>query len=137
MVHKERFIDFIKEEWSWQRELSLAVWFKENHGCFPENYLGDDLYNDIINKFYAPFLYIIDRVEKELKQSFTFFRINVMPSHEGDSYVIVHDDEKVYLTFSCKAWRFGFRNSKEFDSFVEEQSDKIKAVLTPIMGRVS
>jgi len=137
MVHKEKFFQFVDDEWQWDREQCEAYWFKENDGCVPSEYLGEDLYNDIINKFYAPFLYIVENIEKEFKLSSMVLRICVMPCHEGESYVVIHDDEKVYLTYQCKAWQFWFGNTKEFDDFVQEQEDKIRAVLNPKLHRVS
>jgi len=137
MVHKEKFIQHVEDSFEWDREQIEAVWFKDNEGCFPSDYLGDDLMNDIINKFYAPFDYVVSIIEKEFKLNTTVMRINIMPCFEDSTYTVVHDGEKVYIADGTKAWYFWWKDEKEFDEWVDEQVNKIRSRLNPNFERVS
>lgn len=87
------------------------MYLKEPDGCLPDEYLGDDVSQDIINKFYW-FLYAIRSEFEE------FVEIYVVPSYESETvYLMVHG-LKLLVKGHAKAWNFWCENEEELMDFM-------------------
>jgi hypothetical protein len=119
LSYADQFREFEENEDKSKEEIN-AIWFRDNGGCYPEEYLGEELMSDIINKFYEPLSFIRSLLEKEQAKTLDI-KITVMPSYEDRTYfTITLDSKKVLIESSWKAWAFWFTDD-EFNQFVEEQ----------------
>lgn len=119
--YAEAFRRYIEENYGRSREEIEAIWFKDNEGCYPEEYIGEDLMNDIINKFYEPLDFVRHLLEKEGIVKPFDIKITVMPSYEDATvYTVTYKGEVVLEEGIRKAWHFWFGSDKEFNEWVEE-----------------
>jgi len=118
LTHAKDFRDYMVKEQEWCRDEVKAVWFKDGDGCYPAEYIGDDLLGDIIDKFYYPYAYLRDLLAKKYPNVNIY--IVVMPSYEDHSQIVVYAGDRVLLTDDEKAWHFFFETDKDFDEWALE-----------------
>jgi len=117
------FREFVKRNYGRSEEEIEAIWFRDNDGCYPAEYIGEDLLDDIMNKFYEP----LDFIRSLLPNHSKYIRITIMPSYESITfYVVTYMEEIVLEEDFWKAWHFWFDGDGEFNEWVEETLKKWK-----------
>lgn len=130
MTHSEKFRKFMRNQGYFCDKIN-AVWFTSNYGyCYPEDYIGENILNDIIDKFYYPLQYLKETVEKKHPELNGQIYIIVMPNYEGCTYYTMHTETKVLLTDGEKPWNFSFDSEKEFDEWAEQTLNRIEQSIT-------
>lgn len=125
MNYADEFRQYETEECRRDVEETNAVWFKDADGCYPVGYLGEDLLNDIMTKFYEPLSFVRELLEDEMKRSPLHIRIAVMPSYEDHTFYVVTYDGRVVLEQNGeKAWNFFFERDQDFNKWVEETLER-------------
>jgi hypothetical protein len=122
----KHFLKWMLTERNMDRKEAEAVWFKTHEGCYPDGYLGEELMMDIVNKFYYPLDFLSSMLEKrhpELQAQVCKgnpILVNVMPSYEDRTYVLVHQGGRILYEDSWKAWNFQFKSKQEFSEWAKK-----------------
>lgn len=128
MNYAEEFRKFMQEHGKDLDEIS-AVWFSDAQGCYPEDYMGDDLMIDIIDKFWYPYEFIIEHIEGKHELERHPLSCTIMPSYEDTTTVVVHNGDRVLLQEWTKAWNFFFESNEDFNKWAEDAVKQIEAKL--------
>jgi len=117
------FRKFIDEETGYDEDCVDNMYLKDPGGCVPEEYIGDDLLQDIKDKFYFPHRFVADFVEMELNlmdkhKEFIFTCID--PSYEDRTIVLVTFKDIIVFHGGDKAWNFWFHSEEELERYLED-----------------
>lgn len=126
----KHFLKWITTERSMTKEEAKAVWFSQYEGCYPEGFIEDgDIVMKIIDKFYYPLDFLASLLEKSHPELKSQVRINVMPSYEDHTYMVVTYKGRVLYDDNCKAWNFAFPDRKEFNEWAKQVYEEMEKKL--------
>jgi hypothetical protein len=98
-------------------------------GCVPDRYLGEDVNQDIGNKFYALFDGIRKEVEKK-KLTGEGINIFVSPSYQDRTDILMTQGDRIIYEDHIKAWNLSWETKdemkKELEQICREIVDKLK-----------
>jgi len=116
-----RFKDLIDDKWGQigdKYKVLREIYLTELDTCIHEDYLGDDVMSDIINKFY----YVFEAVREEFEP---FIEVYIVPSCDDDSVYFMMLDMKLLVKGHSKAWNFWWESEEELMEFMYESYRKI------------
>jgi hypothetical protein len=97
------------------------IYFEDPKGCIPDEYIGEDLMNDIQSKFYFPlaFLRLLFFSKHAAFRNETLI-ITIDPSYESPTNynLILYERRIVLLQDNWAAWKFWFDNDDAFDNWI-------------------
>jgi hypothetical protein len=120
----------VEQEYGRELDEINAVWFTDAEGCYPMEYAGDDLLNDIHTKFYCPLGYlrhVIEQRHPEIPK--LFMAINVDPSYEDTTRAVMHAKNHVLIKETQKAWNHFWETDKDFNAWVRASLTHIEKQL--------
>jgi len=126
--YAEMFREYAKAEWNMDKETVNAIWLSEYDGCYPQEYIGDELLKDIEDKFGYAFDFLTSLLEKDGYRQIDF-RTVVEPSYEMETIVVVIYKDKVVHFEGIKAWHFMFKDDAEFNQWVSDTLEQWKKKL--------
>ena len=123
-VHQRCLLSIVREniEEYWGEGAFANTFLQDHSGCVPDEYIGEDIYGAIHNKFYAVFSAIARVVEKETGMAFLF--TTVSPSYEDITKVILHgyyrgQEEVILLVERIKAWNLWWLSQEKMEESLE------------------
>jgi len=103
-----------------QKERLMEEFFiGELYGCIPEHYIGEDINQDIVDKFYALF----DGIRKEIEEknlTKEMIKIFVSPSYQDRTDILMTMGDRVIYEDHIKAWHLSWETKKEMKKELEE-----------------
>jgi len=114
------------------QKYAKEMYFSDPDGSIPDQYIGEDILNDINSKFYRVLSFIRSLFEAKHPEAKDVF-INVDPSYEDHTCYVVHQysSHKVLLSGNDKAWNFWWRNVYEFKRFVTSTLEAMEEIYKP------
>ena len=122
---KESLVDFLKpkhpllaefasallDDETYGEEETAALLTEEWDGAYPDDFIGDDLNNDISNFLYNMAHFCLERAKREMKYNERlegYLNIYVVPAYEDVSYIIICDynTQTTLAKYSEKTWHF-------------------------------
>jgi hypothetical protein len=135
-IPKERMLrrlkDLIDDKWGQigdKYKVLREIYLTDSNSCIHDDYLGDDVMSDIINKFY----YVFEAVREEFDP---FVEVYIVPSCEDDSAYFMILDKTLLVKGHSKAWNFWWESEEELMEFMYEAYCQIskhlaESVITP------
>jgi hypothetical protein len=105
--------------YGWNRVL-MDMYLTKPGGCIHEDYLSDEVLNDIREKFY----WFFDAIRDEFEP---FIEVYVIPSYEDVTVSFLILDDKLLYRDACKAWNFWFDSEEDLVEEMYEIYRHIKA----------
>lgn len=103
-----------------QKEKLMEEFFiGELYGCIPDHYIGEDINQDIGNKFYALF----DGIRKEIEEknlTKELINIFVSPSYQDCTDILMIVGDKTIYRDHIKAWNLSWETKEEMKKELEE-----------------
>jgi len=127
----ERLKDYLNDNGQDADEFLKGNYFECNNGCVGEDYIGDDILQSIIDKFYYPFRTVADVLQEEVPKQCIIW-VYVQPSYEDRSvvHVILYDKDSptgvkeiVIHSHISKAWNFIFVDEDALEREMQEMYD--------------
>ncbi len=108
-------------------EETASLLTEEWGGAYPEDFIGDDINNNISNFLYNLADFCLQKAKRETKYDERlegYLNIYVVPSYEDASYVVIcdYDTSTVITRYSDKTWNFNP------ETLEEDLGDLIKSI---------
>jgi len=142
--HPTGFIERLKEYLAGNC-IEPDVYIKDNYlecnGCVGEDWIGEDLLQAIIDKFYWPLRTVADTITEELNDD-SMISVVIMPSYDARSIIKMtrwnkdkQPKEVLVYSDSHKAWNYVFDDEEELEAEMQRGYDDIKQALAEIERR--
>lgn len=128
---REFLVDHLGER-DYAEQYLADVYFREPEGCLPEDYLGDDLFISIRDKFWYPIRWLADATAATTGGAVPASAIQIViePSYNDSTHVVVFRGAHLLFHETWKAWRFWWQTDGEFETWANE-------VLHSMCGRLA
>lgn len=109
-------------------DLFQTLYLSQRDGCIPDEHLGEDLMDDIINLYYPVLAAVREELCERLKIPYDI-RIYVEPSYLGETLWLMTTDEKVLLRGGSKAWWFWWESeeamAEELETWYQDAASRL------------
>lgn len=118
---REFLVDHLGER-DYAEQYLTDVYLRDPEGCLPEDYLGDDLFISIRDKFWYPIRWLADAIAATTGGAVPASSIQIViePSYNDSTHVVVFSGTRLLFHESWKAWRFWWQTDDQFEAWANE-----------------